>query len=208
MVTTLTGHMDILSACPGAGYKICRKKLHWFQGVRCKACRNARSNADYHEKAAKGTAWYQQNKLKHNESSKKQYWKNVDHRKKNWREWRKNNLKYDLERNRIYGQNNKNVVRRKTAKRRASKKAQTPKWANLNKINFIYSSCPSGYHVDHIYPLKSDYMCGLHVETNLQVITDKENINKGNRVWPGQLDCQTKSIYAIFPKEITDLLND
>jgi hypothetical protein len=51
-------------------------------------------------------------------------------------------------------------------------------------------------------------MCGLHVENNLQIITGSENTRKGNRVWPGQLDCQKGYIYDIFPKELTDLLDD
>jgi hypothetical protein len=200
--------MTILSECPGEGYKLCRKKLHWYQGKLCKICRNIRANIDYHEKAAKGIAWHQQNKEAHIAAGKNHYWQNCEQRKNKWREWRANNLEYDLKRNQDYAQKNKDVVNRKTARRRANKKTQTPQWANLEKINYMYRNCPDGYHVDHIYPLKSNYMCGLHIETNLQILLSTENMSKGNRTWPGQLDCQKLPVSVIFSKELTNLLND
>ena len=75
----------------------------------------------------------------------------------------------------------KAVSRALAAKRRATKIMATPSWANLEKIKEIYKNCPEGYHVDHIYPLKSEYVCGLHVENNLQYLTAAENCGKGNK---------------------------
>ena len=66
------------------------------------------------------------------------------------------------------------------AKRRAAKLQSTPKWANLDKIKNIYDNCPIGYHVDHIIPLQGKYICGLHVENNLQYLTASENASKKN----------------------------
>ena len=40
------------------------------------------------------------------------------------------------------------------------------------------------WHVDHIVPLKSKIVCGLHCSANLQVIPAIINSSKGNRVWP------------------------
>lgn len=66
-----------------------------------------------------------------------------------------------------------------------------PSWADLDKINSIFLQCKElsdstgiKYSVDHIVPLNSDLVCGLHVECNLQILSHKENSMKGNRFWP------------------------
>ena len=86
--------------------------------------------------------------------------------RKGYHLWRINNLEY-----KAY----------KEAKRRSNKLKAIPKWANLDKIKEIYETCPEGYHVDHIIPLKGKNVCGLHVENNLRHLPAEENIRKGNK---------------------------
>jgi hypothetical protein len=66
------------------------------------------------------------------------------------------------------------------AKKRAAKLNATPKWADLGKIAKIYNNCPKGYQVDHIIPLQGKYICGFHVENNLQYLPAKDNMSKHN----------------------------
>ena len=84
----------------------------------------------------------------------------------------------------------------KTPKGRAIKKVQKTAyrasvdqakvaWADQDKIVAIYEYARSlGYHVDHIVPLNSEVVCGLHVEHNLTVLPPQDNIKKSNRFDP------------------------
>lgn len=91
--------------------------------------------------------------------------------------WYENNKDY----HRQYLINNRASFNLNSAKRRAIEKSAIPSWANIEKIKEIYINCPEGYHVDHIVPLQGKYICGLHVESNLQHLTVEENLSKGNR---------------------------
>lgn len=213
--TNWTGYMSILNECPGDGYKLCKEQLHWHQGSVCRLCRNAKAKARYHEKKKLGQAWYQLNYEKHLKQGREQYNKNKNERQERWRKWREENLEWDKHRNSLYGKQHPEIIRAKQAKRRSLKKTQTPKWANIKKIKEIYKEAKKieedtgvKMHVDHIYPLSSDWMCGLHVENNLQILTRQENCSKSNLFWPGQLPCQKHSICDIFSKELTDLLDE
>lgn len=58
----------------------------------------------------------------------------------------------------------------------------TPQWADQAHIREIYKKAGAdGMHVDHVIPLKGALVCGLHVETNLQLLSPLENMKKGNR---------------------------
>ena len=61
----------------------------------------------------------------------------------------------------------------------------TPKFANKQKIKEIYKRCREitletgiQHHVDHIIPIKSTIVCGLHTETNLRIVTATENLTR------------------------------
>ena len=81
--------------------------------------------------------------------------------------------------------------RAKWAAYEATKLQATPAWASKGKIGeFYYTADMLGmhtgdpYHVDHVVPLRSKLVCGLHCEFNMQVLTGVDNLKKGNRYWP------------------------
>ena len=76
-------------------------------------------------------------------------------------------------------------------RRIAIKKKATPHWSETDQITALYvkaaelrASTGVVWHVDHIVPLNSSLVCGLHVIANLRVITATENLSKGNTYWP------------------------
>ena len=72
-------------------------------------------------------------------------------------------------------------------RRKATMLRATPAWADTEKIKLVYEEAVQlgeTFHVDHIVPLQSKRVCGLHVEENLRVILGRDNTAKGNRNWP------------------------
>lgn len=100
------------------------------------------------------------------------------------REYYTNNKNKVRELQKAYKSRNRQRYAAYERKRIAAKLHALPKWANLNVIKRIYLECPDGYEVDHIYPLKSEWVCGLHVENNLQYLSKKENRSKSNKFCP------------------------
>lgn len=69
--------------------------------------------------------------------------------------------------------------------KKARKINATPAWADMTAIKAIYERAAElGAHVDHIIPLRSKLVCGLHVETNLRPLSAVDNMKKHNSFNP------------------------
>jgi hypothetical protein len=71
--------------------------------------------------------------------------------------------------------------------RRKKRDKSMPPWADKKAIRNIYFearrlTAETGikHEVDHIIPSNHPLVCGLHVENNLQILTEFENILKSN----------------------------
>lgn len=78
----------------------------------------------------------------------------------------------------------------KAARRRTNVRQATPQWSDADTIFGMYELAAIfkrygiALHVDHIVPINSDIVCGLHCESNLQLLSAKDNMSKGNHHWP------------------------
>lgn len=71
------------------------------------------------------------------------------------------------------------------AKRRAKRKNSIPKWDDMKQIQVLYEKASEyGFYVDHIVPLTSKRVCGLHCWENLQLLDPILNAEKHNSYWP------------------------
>jgi hypothetical protein len=116
------------------------------------------------------------------ENMKKYYKKNfaaIQQYKKRWHE--KNREKRKNYRQKHYSQNKKYYFY--LAANRRAEKLQATLPGHEDAIKEIYRTCPEGWHVDHIIPLKGENVCGLHVPWNLQHLPADENIRKSNKLF-------------------------
>lgn len=148
----------------------------------CKDCRRTEDNK--YKKRNRNILYRKTQQWKKNNTSKVKTYM-VEYRNTN-REAIKASNKAWIEENRERYRIIKNVC---NAQRRANKKCAFVKWANKQAIHSIYKQSQEltlltgiQHHVDHIVPLVSALVCGLHCEDNLRVITATENISKSNNL--------------------------
>ena len=135
--------------------------------------------------------WYEKNKEQHNAKSVAWVKDNPDKARSIRQKHHANNKGKRGAQHAEWAKNNSDKRRASAAKRKAIKLKATPAWANQDAIASIYAEAmrqqeETGIrkHVDHIVPLQSKIVCGLHVESNLQILDGAENESKRNFRWP------------------------
>lgn len=148
-------------------------RVEWTVGNEKRAEYFAERNRDETVKQKKHE-WYMQNREAVIERAKVQ----SPEKKREYRNaWKERNSMIVLANNKV---------------RRRKHREATPPWVTReqkSEMRAIYEmaitmSKTTGeqYVVDHIYPLRSEVVCGLHVPWNLRVITRAENLQKSNEL--------------------------
>lgn len=118
------------------------------------------------------------------------YNENKDYISNRHRKYYEENRESILEVKKQWRQQNTDKTNASRAKRRALKLQATPSWVDrdsligMYKLALMFNRTGIKLQVDHIVPLQSDTVCGLHCESNLQLLPATDNNSKGNRYWP------------------------
>ena len=158
----------------------------------CTECNIAKAPEHFHKKASAKDGLKSKCKLCIVERSKSYYSTNKDEVTERNLQWRDDNpdavkaMSKRAQQVQVASGNNA----AKIARRRANLLKATPKWLTEKQhadINGFYpiakrleAKTGEKYHVDHIVPLQGEFVCGLHVPWNLQVLPANLNIAKGN----------------------------
>lgn len=153
--------------------------------------RNYALHADYYKANAK--KWREDNPERMREQNRIQYAKQDKVKElARARDWKRANRAKLSQSDRSYRQANKEKIREITRRMQVARSRAAVSWANKDAMRLRYAEAirktqETGipHEVDHIVPIISGIVCGLHCEANLQVLPRSTNRSKANRHWPG-----------------------
>lgn len=178
-----------MKRCSKCGTEKSLTEFSFFKGVprsHCKICKAETAakwrKANPGKMDAKAAEWYERNKERKQETNAAWRAANPGRAKaaqaKATTKWR---------------EANPHRVTAKQVRRTATQLQATPLWADQKAIaqyyliaNYLSAELNSPFQVDHVVPLRSKQVCGLHAETNLSILPAAWNAKKGNRTWPGK----------------------
>lgn len=174
--------------------KPCRKghvSERWTSCGQCVECRKEYDQTHADEQRKIKRSWKLRNIEKVRESERNLRKKNPEKYRRKYESWALKNTEKVITASLNWRKRNLDKRSEIEARRRAAKRRAVPGWYDAKKVEQLFAerrelSATSGvqYAVDHIVPLISEIVCGLHWHVNMQVITAKENSSKGNRYWP------------------------
>jgi hypothetical protein len=154
---------------------------------RSKAVRLAHYAANKDTVQATAKAWRAANPDKVEASQKKYVKANRAKRAAATKAWIKANPEKHAAAKRAWDEENRAKLSAYSARWRRDCRQATPPWADFEAILRFYEEAQRltletgiPHHVDHVIPIKGKTVCGLHVQTNLRVITASENCQKHN----------------------------
>lgn len=151
----------------------------------CSACQSEKDFAEFYKDKAKKDGHASTCKTCSNERAKRWSTQNPQQRSVSRLKWAEENPEAHKLSKQGWKQRNKAAVMAGTRKRQAALLNRIPVWYSDKPVRKIYEKAKQyGFHVDHIVPLQSDLVCGLHVFDNLQLMHPSENCAKNNKFWP------------------------
>lgn len=111
------------------------------------------------------------------------------------RKYREANKDKIAEVTKLWRKNNRHKLTAYQTRREAARILAIPLWAScewekLVEVEVYHLArlrtqlLGVAHNVDHVIPLTSKLVCGLHCAANFQILTKFENVSKGNRRWP------------------------
>ena len=147
-------------------------------------CRDGKSPQCRNCKKAYDAARRKADPARSKSQSAQYYRSNIEKVQARHKVWRENNKEYTRSYLKAYCEKRPGFNAAKVMKYVAAKLKATPAWITkeqLRQIEEVYATCPEGFEVDHIIPLRGKTVSGLHVPWNLQHLSIGQNRSKGNK---------------------------
>jgi len=134
-------------------------------------------------------SYYQENREAILEQKRQHHQRDdVAAQRRSYRERKRESL---AEARRRWRMENPSAAASQVARRRAARKRAIPSWADEKKMrpyyaiaSFLSAHFGVPWHVDHVVPLQSPLVCGLHTQINLTFMPAAWNQAKHNKHWP------------------------